>query len=416
MKGFKQRLMKWRRLLKTSLKFSLLSITIYLLYGYLFVDTFNGIIIRNYAFSFSPIYKILLLSLMLYILLKRKIYTPIILLSFFIIFILLHIGEGIYSSLELFWILKFIMIVASFYFFKYLISINKFYVVKTMFIISFCVISFNMFIGALGYGYAQYGRNDIGTRGLFYAGNEVGGLLITTSIFVLSYFLLKKEFYKYLFISLVILTLAVLLTSKVALFGSALIIFILPMINIISTSNGLVIGKTSFRIVGVSTMIFVFLVPYTIYYALYEMNLIARISYWMSKVDFITLFYSGRNLLADDIFHFLQNQDISFNTFFGYGYAQIIAVAGRSVELDAVDLFMLYGIIGVVTIYGFFLFNYFSNRKKKSTVYIYKPYVQFGILFLLLLSISSGHIINSGVAGIMIGALMSLSYYKVENK
>jgi len=224
MKGFKQRLMKWRRLLKTSLKFSLLSITIYLLYGYLFVDTFNGIIIRNYAFSFSPIYKILLLSLMLYILLKRKIYTPIILLSFFIIFILLHIGEGIYSSLELFWILKFIMIVASFYFFKYLISINKFYVVKTMFIISFCVISFNMFIGALGYGYAQYGRNDIGTRGLFYAGNEVGGLLITTSIFVLSYFLLKKEFYKYLFISLVILTLAVLLTSKVALFGSALII------------------------------------------------------------------------------------------------------------------------------------------------------------------------------------------------
>ncbi|MEA2018798.1 MAG: O-antigen ligase family protein [Campylobacterota bacterium] len=285
-----------------------------------------------------------------------------------------------------------------------------------MFLISFSVISFNMIVGALGYGYAQYGRNDIGTRGLFYAGNEVGGLLITTSIFVLSYFLLKKEFYKYLSISLIILTLAVLLTSKVALFGSALIIFILPIINLISTSKGLILNRTSFHIVGVSTLIFVLLVPYTIYYALYEMNLIVRISYWMNKVDLITLFYSGRNLLANDIFQFLQNQDISFSTFFGYGYEKIITVAGRSVELDAVDLFMLYGIIGVVIIYGFFLLNYFSNRIKKSKVYIYKPYVQFGILFLLLISISSGHIINSGVAGIMIGALMSLNYYKVGNK
>jgi hypothetical protein len=285
-----------------------------------------------------------------------------------------------------------------------------------MFLISFIVISFNMIVGALGYGYAQYGKNDIGTRGLFYAGNEVGALLITTSIFMLSYFLLKKEFYKYLSISLIILILAVLLTSKVALFGSALIIFILPIINLISTSKGLILSRTSFRIVGISSVIFTFLVPYTIYYALYEMNLIARISYWMNKVDFITLFYSGRNLLANDIFQFLQNQDISFNTFLGYGYEKIITVAGRSIELDAVDLFMLYGVVGVVIIYGFFLLIFFSNRVKNSKVFIYKPYVQFGILFLLLISISSGHVINSGVAGIMIGALMSLNYYKVGKK
>ena len=35
-------------------KISFLSITIYLLYFYLFVDTLNGLIIRNYDFSFSP--------------------------------------------------------------------------------------------------------------------------------------------------------------------------------------------------------------------------------------------------------------------------------------------------------------------------------------------------------------------------
>jgi hypothetical protein len=416
MNDYHLKLKSWKSFLISKLKFSLLAIIIYLLYGYLFIDTLNGLIIRNYAFSFSPIYKMLLLVLMMYVLLKKKIYTPIILLSFFTMLILLHIVQGIYSSLELFWMLKFIMIVTSLYFFKFLISINKFHVVKNMFFISFIVISFNMFVGALGYGYAQYGRNDIGTRGLFYAGNEVGGLLIVTSIFILSYFLLRKEFYKYLSISLIILTLAVLLTSKVALFGSALIIFILPIINLISTRKGLILSRVSFRIVGISTMIFIFLVPYTVYYALYEMNLIVRISFWMNKVDFITLFYSGRNLLANDIFQFLQNQDISFNAFFGYGYEKIITVAGRSVELDAVDLFMLYGTIGVVVIYGFFLLNYFSNRVKKSKVYIYKPYVQFGILFLLLISISSGHIINSGVAGIMIGALMSLNYYKVGNK
>lgn len=416
MKGFQQKLKRWRKFLSKKFKTSILDITIYLLYGYLFVDTINGFIIRNYTFSFSPIYKIFILLLMLYILSKKKIYAPIIFLMFFLILVLLHLAQGIYSSLELFWMLKFIMIVTSLYFFKFLISIKKFYVIKNMFFISFFVISFNMFLGALGYGYAQYGRNDIGTRGLFYAGNEVGGLLITTSIFILSYFLLKKDFYKYFFVSLLILTLAVLLTSKVALFGSAIVIFILPIINIISTKRGLILSKTSFRIVGISTIIFLFLVPYAIYYALYEMNLIARISYWMDKVDLVTLFYSGRNLLANDVLNFLEKQGISFYTFLGYGYEKIITVAGRSVELDAVDLFMLYGFVGLVAIYGFFLWIYFSNRVKNSKVYIYKPYVQFGILFLLLLSVSSGHIVNSGVAGIMIGALMSLDYYKVVKK
>lgn len=399
----------------SNFKISFLNIIIFLLYLYLIIDTVNGIIIRNYNFSVSPIYKITLLILMVIILLKHRVNSPLMSIGIFLIFTSIHFFMNTYSSLEIFWSLKFLIIIVSFYFFKLLILNNMFFVVKRMFFISFFIISFNMIIGYLGYGYSQYEINNIGTRGLFYAGNEVGILLIATSTFILSHLLLNNENKKYIFISISTLILSILLSSKVAVLGSGLVILTLPLINIIQTSNGLIFKKSSFYIVCISTIIFIILIPYAIYYTLFEMNLIVRISYWINKVDYITLFYSGRNLLANDIVQFVKNDSSILNILFGYGYDKIILIAGRTVELDAVDIFMIYGVLGLVIIYGFFFLNLIKNIKKDSKIYIYKPYTQFGILFMLLLSISSGHVINSGLSGIMIGALMSLNYYRVEN-
>ena len=158
--------------------------------------------------------------------------------------------------------------------------------------------------------------------------------------------------------------------------------------------------------------IFIFLFPFAIYLVLYKMNLILRLSYWMNKVDYVTLFYSGRNLLAEAIYNYLLKHSTFINTIFGYGYNKILYITGRSVEINLVDFYMLFGLLGVILVYGFFIFCFVKNFHKNSNIFIFKPYIQFAIIFLIILSLTSGHIFNSGLAGIMMGALMSLAYYK----
>ncbi len=383
-----------------------------MVFFYLPIDTINGILIRNYNVSISAVYKFILMILILIYLLKKKIFVPHIFLIFFILIICFHLLLNIYNFIDVIWTLKFLLIVSSFYFFKYLIKKNRFNIIKNLFIFNFIVLAFNLFLGIMGFGYAQYGRNNIGTRGFFYAGNEVGALLIILAIFLLSYALINKKIRQYIFLSILILILGVFLSSKVAVLGSAIIIFILPIINFIHTKRDSIVNRTSFKVLNIVFFIFIFLFPFAIYLVLYKMNLILRLSYWMNKVDYITLFYSGRNLLAEAIYNFLLKHSTFINTIFGYGYNKILSITGRSVEINLVDFYMLFGILGVVLIYGFIIFQFIKNFNKNSKIFIFKPYVQFSIIFLIILSLTSGHIFNSGLAGIMMGALMSLAYYK----
>lgn len=383
-----------------------------MIFLYLPIDTINGILIRNYYISISAGYKFVLLILMVIYLFKKRIFIPTIFLIFIIFIICFHLLLNIYNIIGLIWSLKFLLIVSSFYFFQYLIKNNKLNIIKKLFIFDFIVLAFNLIFGIIGFGYAQYGRNDIGTRGFFYAGNEVGALFIVLSIFLLSDALINKKMKKYLFLSIIILILGVFLSTKVAVLGVVIVIFILPIINFITTKRGFIVNKTSFKILNITFVIFIFLFPFAIYLVLYKMNLIARLSYWMNKVDYITLFYSGRNLLAETIYHYLMKHSTFINSVFGYGYNDILSITGRSVEINLIDFYMLFGILGVILIYGFFILQFINNIFKNSQIFIYKPYIQFAIVFLIILSLSSGHIFNSGLAGIMIGALMSLAYHK----
>lgn len=397
------------------MKFKVVSLIVFLVYLYLPIDTINGVLIRNQDISISPVYKVLILLLMLYYLIKNKIYAPLKWVLFFFVIFIIHVVMDIFTSIDFFWGLKFLAIIISFHFFKKLIIDGHIDIVKKLAFISFAIIALNVIIGVSGYGYAQYARNDIGTRGLFYAGNELGVLLLITSIIILTHYLKKKNNIKYLFFSLLFILFGAMLATKTAVLGQILVVSLLPVINFFQTSNGFIVKKRSLKLVAIGSITLLMGIPYLINYVLYEMNLMARLSYWSEKVDMITLFFSGRNLLAADVLNYWKSHSNTFNNLFGYGYDELLHSAGRSVEIDAIDLFMVFGIVSVLAMYGFFIDQYFKGSKLNSKEFIYRPYVRFGILFLLVLSCMSGHVLNSGMAGLLIGAFLSLQYYSKEN-
>lgn len=394
------------------MKIKLVDLIVYLIYFYLPIDTLNGVLIRNMEFSVSPYYKSLILSLILIYLTRKKILYPLKWSIFFLIFFIFHYFLGTFSSIEFFWGLKFLAIVFSFYFFKDLFLNKRLEIIIKLAFISFWLIAINILIGLSGFGFSQYAHNEIGTRGLFYAGNELGILLLITSIILLSNFLIKKDIKKFLLFSLIFMFFGAMLTSKTAVLGQVLVVFSLPIINLNNTRKGLVLTKSSLKLMSFGFFVVFLGLPYLIYFVLFKMNLIARLSYWMGKVDKLTLFFSGRNLLAEDVYKYLKTHNTFFNNLIGYGYDNLMVAAGRSVEIDFVDLFMLFGLIGIIGMYGFFVEQLRKGSYLKSKNNVIKPYITFGIYLLLALSCLSGHVLNSGMAGMVIGAFLALQYYK----
>ena len=225
------------------MKIRIRNLIVILVYFYLPIDTLNGILIRNFNLSISPTYKIFILGLMIFYLLRNKILKPLIWIIFFILIFIFHLILGTFTSLEFFWGIKFLAIVISFYFFKKLMHEDRFEIIKNLAFISFILIGINILIGLIGFGYAQYAKDDIGTRGLFYAGNELGVLLLVTSIILLSDFLVKQEMRKYLFYSFIFIFFAAMLTTKTAVLGQVLIVFILPFIELFNTKKGFILKK-----------------------------------------------------------------------------------------------------------------------------------------------------------------------------
>lgn len=394
------------------MKISLEKITIVLIFFYLIIDSVNGVILRNYNFSVSPIYKSLILVLMLWLLFKQNKFTPFVIVFVFILLHLIHIMKGSFSLIGLFWSIKFITIVVSFHFFKQLIIKNKYKIINNLFTIGFLFIFINVLIGLFGYGYAQYARHNIGTRGLFFAGNELGILLIIIIMFLLIHYLVEKNIKKYLLVSFSALFLSAMLTTKVALIGSSIIIFVLPMISIWITRKGLIVEKKYLYANLFGIVIFFIFVPYTIYFALYKMNLILRILATLNSFDLITLLFSGRNLSAEKITEYVYVNASIVGLTFGYGYNTILKVVGKSVEIDIIDNFMLFGFVGSIIIYGFFIAQLIMLKKLQRNLYPYSKHVIFGIIMIMIISITSGHVVNSGLAGIFIGAFMAMGYYK----
>lgn len=391
-------------------------------YIYLFIDAINGQLIRNISISISPLLKLILLSLMIHYLLKFKSNKIILYIIPFIIIIFIHfiyLRNINYIIDDFMWAFKFLAIIISFHFFKHHIiySNNSIKKIDFLFKISFFVILSNILLGISGFGYALYGRENIGTKGYFMAGNELGITLIVCSMYLLALFINQRKIKLYFIFSILYLFISINLGSKVAVLGAIIIITIFPVIDFFKRHKYFIINKTSLKLASISFVFLFVFAPIGIYYLLYEIDLLSRMSFFFNKYNLITFLLSGRDLRAIEIIEYSIEHMNLFTFLFGFSLGTLKHSFVGTSEIDLVDLFFVYGITGVTIIYGFFIYILLKSKKmakSKKTDYIYARYVYVGTYLLLFLSLFSGHVMMSGLAGILIGAFFSLIYIKKE--
>jgi hypothetical protein len=391
-------------------------ILLFLVTYYLLVDSVNGFLLRQGFFSISLLYKFLILG-MLFLYFFNKQSTQLII-GILLLYMLVHtfmIGNPLVAGSGLIFLVRFFLIVMLYQFFLCLLNNHKenhlIYFVK----VSYCILVINLLLGGMGFGYAQYGEgreSEIGTRGFLYAGNELVAAVITSGSILLMYLIEKRKYLLFSIIGILTVFMGALLASKASLLATLLIILFFPMIKALSRLNSLKILKSDFYYFSAILFTIPIIAIGSFYYALYMGNLIVRWEYFYNKVDLVTFLMSNRNVWHQQAMDGFINHYTLTQWFFGSGNTWWVYISGNNgTEIDLIDFLMTYGIVGVLITYGFWLYvikRSFSNRANNP----YFGYVVFMLLLLLGLSLTSGHIMNSGIAGPLIAGLLAMANYK----
>ncbi len=375
---------------------------LYILFNYLLIiDSINGVLLAlGIPLPISMLYKLLIIALLLpsYICQPRHNGTSfftslyiILLSSYFALYIDV---DSIFDSLSLY--IRFIILPLALWFFtkgSQDYPELAYHYSKRIIYINAAVICCNIALSMIGIGYTSYGEG-IGNKGFFYAANEVSGLIILLFglvLFISKILSKKAEFYILAFLFFVF---SVSFGTKTAM-GGFLIILIYIILNF-SRSN-----KRYNKIVTyIFLAIFVPLVVYVGYKFIDSIGLLERWKYFYDKSDdIITFMLSGRNE-----FWAQEKNEILSHGFFGI----LCGIGGnRTVEMDPFDVFLNYGVIGVVLIYSFWI-KMIYNAYKYSKFNQMAKIVLFIDCELIIFSVFTGHIIFSAMLTPFIALINSL--------
>lgn len=263
------------------------------------------------------------------------------------------------------------------------------------------ILSFNIILGTLGIGYTQY-NGAIGSRGFFYSGNEISGVILTIFPYLLFY--VKQKFigsaFKYFSISLLLLTITILTTTKTAILSCLLSICLVPLLNSIPQSH-----KKKKH--GCFILFSILIISYGLYYALTNSPIWERWSFFYEKNGLIGVLLSGRDDLVN----------VKMEQYLNSGWLHLSLGLGRkgTVEVDPFDTLFNYGIIGCFLVYGFYIYLLITAITYKARkIFPYASLVVFIDILILFASSIAGHIIFSGMSGVFIALTNGLIFYKKQ--
>ena len=395
----------------------------------LVIDSINGIFIRIGLPSISQLYKIFLLGLMAVRIVKYSIKDFIVCCSVLLLLILPTI-VGFYKEgghleilkIDIAIIFKYILLIFSYFFFSNLIKKNSNFLIGDILFVmnaSFIVIALNMILGILGFGFAQYGEGSdeisIGTKGFFYAGNEITGVMIVVFVFILFQTYKNKKLSFYILTALVLLLLSLMKATKGAILGTILSIISVPFLYYCPK-----LLRVSFTTLKRTLLMVISLVllAIVVYQGIFITGLSVRLKYFFLRKGIVSFILSSRDVaLKKSLQEFIENSSL-FEILFGKGtYLFTRAVVDNYgqpiiVEIDLFDFLFQFGFIGVTIVYGFHLYWLFRSIYFWKTGH--KTYVRFIFLMntlMLFISLSAGHIFNSGMVTLFLGMLNSLFFY-----
>lgn len=269
--------------------------------------------------------------------------------------------------------------------------------------ISSAVVFANIVLGLVGFGYPTYdysssGSPDVGVKGFFYAGNEISATYVILSAFVLMEVWNRRRGW-YIPVALLVVGAAFALATKSAIIGSILLALGMPVAylrgRLLSASwKGAVAAALALALLAWGMA--------RLWLILEVAGLADRIAGILARQGWMGVVFSGRDQFAAATLRALSEHGTLLESLFGFGQHGLLLWSGKQgTEIDPLDLYLWFGVPGVL--YGMVLYVaclYLSIRGFGDRSNDAAPAVLLTNLIVILISITSGHVVLAGMVGI----------------
>lgn len=389
-------------------KFSLIDYALWgMFFIWLIIDSITGFFIFiGHNIPLSQLFKLFIIFLIIVRLHKNKSnFCFFYLLLFYIVWYFLHlalINENFTNAVSI--LLKFLSIVFLYLYFRFcVINFQDKTIInarKTL-VIAWIIVAFNVVLGLLGYGIPSYGENekDMGVKGFFYAGNELGGIMAVIVPFIVYLVKVRLSGYKTAVAYIIITLIGVLIGTKSCILVTLLSVFIVPLLYT-STKNRL-------RILLCFVIIIIALISIiSPFFDTISISAIDRWTYFYNTGGLTQLIFSGR-----DEFWEMKKEAFFYSPFFTQMFG--MGVEGKAVERDHLDSLISFGYIGLFAVLLFFFYLLFVAIKSRKNNSLMKVVI-FSDLLVLGIGYMAGHVWYSAMASIYIALFNSFSFVKYK--
>lgn len=281
--------------------------------------------------------------------------------------------------------------------------------VVSLMLFYFIVMSINVLLGVLGIGESQY-AGGIGGKGYIIAGNEMSYLMLVSASVVLIYVASKERFLTLFLVFLVMLSFFFMKATKVAMLGIC-ISYVLALIYY--GYFKVVHIPTIYALGGVGSIALV----YVAYSFLQTSGMLDRMLFLYDLHGGVWgALLSGRVSFVQEAYNSILVEFGFWDVFFGIGVDQQRAIAGSIVEIDLIDVFIAFGVVGPMIFYFPWVLGIFWS----ISLLFKQP--RFGLCFMLLVlmlvgvSLTAGHVVNSGIASSATAFFISYLYMLKEKQ
>jgi len=393
-----------------------------LIFGLLPIDMINGYLLREVGvtsiISIAQLYKLFIIGALF---MRINSTEKVIIISLFGL-LLLPTAFQVASSFDVkllfidsVMVIKWLSSVLAFFYFR-IIFIHKAHLLKWVYrwmLFSFLILVLNIFLRLFGLGFPMYSMDalEIGSKGYFFAGNEVSAVLLILSSFLMYWYQFYNKKMLFIIIGMLAILTGLFMTSKTAIFGTFLTFFYFLIFN--PNRKGISISNIVSFLLSVFILLpigFYFIVKY-----LKTSDVMERFSFFWNELDIYTFILSNRNTYFFDFIEIFKKEYNIIEMFIGLGITNYELINPNDIiEIDFIDTFFAYGIIGA-SLFLFYISFLLIQSKIKSLnrkTYLFSSYSKYIVILLIALSFLSGHIFNSGMAAIYMGCVFSLMYYK----
>src|SRR5690625_1068452 len=343
------------------------------LFAWLLIDSINGFLMRTAGiffggFSLGEVFRIVFLAALLlnFKVSKRKGEIFFILMPF--VFLTLAFFQYLFFSIY------------------FIVTLNVAFL-YCMFILIFLFFCFGYF------SFAYQGGVLVGGKGFFFAGNQVGIVLL--ALYAILIFMHKQELKKILIITFTFLVAALITLTKTGIFG-IILIFVVSIFSFHKRKRVPVMG-----LFITSSILLI-----TIFHEYINIS-ISRWQYFISTNGFWVYMTGGDKRWREAGEYLIDFENSPLLFFIGSGWTGLA-------EQDLFDLIGAFGIFGV-TVYIIWIY-FAAYAYKNNNLMAEKLYIIFIFFIFLFTATFAGHVVHSAMLAPFVGMLANAHLLKVKDK